>query len=312
MRSSRIEGSILDGTTAESVTVTERLRVRSRVHLMVRPPAVEGESRGWAMASTNTKVSHADTGLVTAEVLRAEQISPHFVRVTLGGERLRSWRFLGFDQWFRLALPVSDDTRFDRLSERFDMRGYLRYLSLPKATRPAIRNYTVREYRREACELDIDFVVHGTEGVAGPWAASLPVGAPVALIDQGCGYRRVDGASKVLLAGDESALPAVLGILRDIPADSTGTAIIEVPHDEDRQPVTGPAGVEVHWIVRDAASRPGSQALAAVRELTFDGAPVSAFFAGEQELATGGRRHLVNELGVPKASVDFTGYWRLR
>lgn len=265
------------------------------------------------MVSSNITVSHADTGLVTAEVLRAERISPHFVRIVLGGEDLRDWRSLGFDQWFRLALPVSDETRFDRLGERFDMRGYLRYLTLPKATRPVIRNYTVREYREDTGELDIDFVVHGSEGVAGPWAESLPVGAPVALIDQGCGYRPVAGATSVILAGDESALPAVIGILRDLPAESRGTAIIEIPHDEDRQPVVAPAGVEVRWIVRGAHSRPGAEALAAVEALRPEpGEAVSGFFAGEQRLATGGRRHLVNECGVPKTSVDFTGYWRLK
>ncbi|MGO1507583.1 probable siderophore interacting protein [Microbacterium esteraromaticum] len=263
------------------------------------------------MASTNIKVTHADTGLVTAEVLRAEQISPHFVRITLGGEDLHRWRSLGFDQWFRLALPISAETRFDRLSDRFDMRGYLRYLALPKASRPVIRSYTVREYRPEAGELDVDFVVHGTEGVAGPWAASLPTGAPVALIDQGCGYRPVENANRVLLAGDESALPATLGILRDLPDETTGTAIIEVPHEADQQPVISPAGINMHWIVRDTNARPGAEALAALRELPLDGdAPVSAFLAGEQQLATGGRRHLAGERGIPKTSIDFTGYWR--
>ncbi|MGO1539238.1 MAG: siderophore-interacting protein [Leucobacter sp.] len=264
------------------------------------------------MGSTNISVSHADTGLVAAEVLRAEQISPHFVRITLGGDDLRNWRSLGFDQWFRLALPVSDATRFDRLSDRFDMRGFLKYLTLPKSTRPAIRSYSVREYRPDTGELDIDFVVHGSAGVAGPWAAALPVGAPVALIDQGCGYRHVDDATRVVLAGDESALPAVLGILRDLPPESTGTAIIEVPHDEDRQPVDSPAGVDVQWIVRDSDARPGAGALAVVRQLRFGPETVSGFFAGEQQLATGSRRYLVNECGVAKTSIDFIGYWRLK
>lgn len=264
------------------------------------------------MAQSNIAVSHADTGLVTAEVLNAERISPHFVRITLGGEDLLQWRDLGFDQWFRLALPVSDGTRFDRLSDRFDLRGYVRYLTLPKSTRPVIRNYTVREYHPETGRLEVDFVVHGEEGVAGPWASSLPTGAPVALIDQGCGYRPVEGAARIVIAGDESALPAVLGILRDAPAETSGIAIIEIPHDEDRQPVAAPPGVDVRWIVRDADARPGAGALAAVRELGPDPEPVSAFFAGEQQLAAGGRRHLVNACGVPKSSVDFTGYWRLR
>ncbi|MBK0417536.1 siderophore-interacting protein [Leucobacter sp. CSA1] len=270
------------------------------------------------MAAQNIAVTHADTGLVTAEVVAAERISPNMVRVTVGGDEIADWRNLGFDQWFRLALPVAGaDTRFDRLAERFDTRGYLRYLSLPKATRPVIRNYTVRAFRPAASELDIDFVVHGSgdpehAGVAGPWASSLPVGQRVALIDQGCGYRPVDGADRVVLAGDESAMPAVLGILRDLPADATGHAVIEVPHADDRQAVAAPADVDVHWIVRDPGSAPGAEALDALRGLPEWSGPVSAFVAGEQKLATGGRRHLVNDRGVAKSAVDFCGYWRAR
>lgn len=260
--------------------------------------------------SSNIKVDHAETGLVTARVTGAERISPNFVRVTLG--ELPGWRHLGFDQWFRLALPVSDDTRFDRLSDRFDTRGYLRYLTLPKASRPVIRNYTVREHRDG--ELDVDLVVHGTVGVAGPWAAALPVGDPVALIDQGCGYRAVEGASRVILAGDETAMPAVLGILRDLPSETTGTAVIEVSDPADRQEGPKPAGVELAWVTRDAGMRPGGAALELLRRIVPDdvaSSPVSAFVAGEQQLATGARRHLVG-LGVPKTAIDFTGYWRMR
>ncbi len=262
------------------------------------------------VVASNIAVSHAQTGLVVAEVVHSEQISPHFVRITLGGEALRSWRHIGFDQWFRLALPVSDQTSFDGMSDRFDMRGYLRYLTLPKATKPVIRNYTVREFRQGAYELDIDFVVHGTAGVAGPWAATLPTGATVGIIDQGCGYRAVEGTSSVILAGEESAMPAVLGILRDLPADTVGSAVIEIPDAADRQPTVAPDGVDVHWIVRRGSGRPGAAALDALRSLPRPGGQVSAFIAGEQQLATGGRRHLVNELGIEKSAIDFSGYWR--
>lgn len=264
------------------------------------------------MGVSNIVVDHADSGLVRAEVHGAERISENFVRVTLAGGDLANWRHLGFDQWFRLALPISNETRFDRLGARFDMAAYLRYLTLPKATRPAIRNYTVRSFRPETCELDIDFMVHGTTGVAGPWAATLPVGAPVALIDQGCGYRPVAGATEVLLAGDESAMPAVLGILRDLPSDTTGTAIIEVPDRDDQQPVIAPAGVDVRWLVRGATGeRPGAAALEELRSFSAFSDPISAFVTGEQQLATGGRRHLVNTCGVAKQAIDFSGYWRL-
>lgn len=268
------------------------------------------------MPSSNIAVSHTDVGFITAEVARAERISPSFVRLTVGGEDLADWRHLGFDQWFRLALPVAGEaTQFERLARRFDMRGYLRYLALPKATRPVIRSYTVREFRPEAGELDIDFVVHPSDdpahsGVAGPWAESLPVGARVALIDQGCGYRPVDGARRVVLAGDESALPAVLGILRDLPRDAVGDAVVEVPDAADRQADAAPEGVRVQWLVRDRAAAAGDAALEALRALPAWDEPVSAFVAGEQRLATGGRRHLVGDRGVAKTAVDFCGYWR--
>ncbi|WP_394550661.1 siderophore-interacting protein [Agromyces sp. MMS24-JH15] len=260
------------------------------------------------MATSNLTVSHAETGLVTAEVVRAARISPHFVRITLSGPELADWRHVGFDQWFRLAVPTHDDTRFDNLPDEYDLRGYLKYLRTPKATRPVIRNYTVREYRAADGELDVDFVVHGDEGVAGPWAQRLPVGASVALIDQGCGYRHVDGAP-VLLVGDESALPAVVGILRDLPRDTRGDAVIEVLHADDVQPVDAPAGVTVHWLVREPGRAPGDAALALVRTLPVVDS-VNAFAAGESKLATGVRRHLVAERGVPKANVTFCGYWR--
>jgi NADPH-dependent ferric siderophore reductase len=261
------------------------------------------------VAISNIEITHATTGVVEVEVTRAARISPHFVRLTVAGDDLAGWRHLGFDQWFRLAVPVADGTRFDNLSGTYDMAGYLRYLTLPRSTRPVIRNYTVREFRPEQLELDIDFVVHGDSGVAGPWADSLPIGASVGLIDQGCGYRPVD-ADRTLLVGDESALPAIVGILRDLPRDARGDALIELADIDDRQHVEAPDGVEVHWIVRRPGEAPGAAGLDHLRQLPdFDGS-VYAFAAGESKLATGARRHLVGERGVPKGDVTFCGYWR--
>jgi len=263
------------------------------------------------VAVSNIAVTHASTGLVEAEVIRAERISPHFVRLTVAGDQLADWRHLGFDQWFRLAVPTAGDTRFDNLADTYDMAGYLRYLTLPKATRPVIRNYTVREFRPELGELDIDFVVHGDDGVAGPWANGLPVGSHVALIDQGCGFQPVE-SDWTLLVGDESALPAVLGILRDLPRDARGHAIVEIPDADDFQHVDAPAGFDVHWVIRRPGAPAGRGALAHLRELPFPDGSVYAFAAGESKLATGARRHLVNERGVPKHNVSFCGYWRAR
>jgi NADPH-dependent ferric siderophore reductase len=252
----------------------------------------------------NITVTHAESGLIHAEVVRRERVTPNMVRVTIGGDDLRRFEYRGFDQWFRLALPVSDDADLARMPQKFGVGGYLSYLRIPKGRRPVVRNYTVRDFRGD--ELDIDFVAHGTEGVAGPWAAGATAGDRVAFIDQGCGWLGTPADSNVIVA-DESALPAALGILRDMPRDAIGHAVIELFDERDRQDVDAPAGMEVHWLTREGD--PGSAALPALRELQFTGAPY-AFAVGEQSLATGVRRYLVKERGVPKELVTFSGYWR--
>lgn len=263
---------------------------------------------------SNIAVVHAPSGLVRTTVVRRELVTPHMVRVTFGGGDLDSFEFQGFDQWFRLAVPThAGGDRFDNLPSNFGIGGYLKYLTLPSGTRPVIRNYTVRAFRPESLELDVDFVVHGTEGVAGPWAATVEPGtsgAEVAFIDQGRGWKPVPH-DEVLLVADESGLPAVAGILRDLPRATRGHAVIEVFDLADRQPTDAPDGVEVHWVQRDPSTNPGTVALPTLRDLTFPTERTYAFAVGESAVATGARRHLVNERGVPKQNVTFCGYWKL-
>ena len=132
------------------------------------------------------------------------------------------------------------------------------------------------------------------------------------MIDQGCGFDLRPDADFHLLVGDESAMPAILGILRDLPGEAKGLAIIEVPDVDDAQEVVGPDGVEVRWIVReDPHARPGEAALAELRGFTpVRPETISAFLVGEQRLAAEGRRHLV-ACGVPKARIEFSGFWRV-
>jgi len=259
---------------------------------------------------SNITVTHADSGLVRVRVLRRETVTPHMTRVVFGGDDLRKFTFRGFDQWFRLALPVHDDAGFDRMPQRFGMAGYLRYLALPKDTRPVVRNYTVRDFRHDALEMDVDFLIHGSEGVAGPWAAAAEPGMEAAFIDQGCGWQPPAGADWFLIVADESGLPAVAGVLRDMPRDAVGHALVELFDERDRQPVVAPPGVTVHWLTREHDQRPGAAVLPAVEQLTLDGDEPYAFAVGESAVATGVRRHLVREQGVPKSRVTFAGYWK--
>lgn len=252
---------------------------------------------------------------LTAQVVGSERISPSFLRVTIGGESLREFTPLGFDQWFRLFLPNGDGLRLPTTTGRL---WFAEYMLMSAGTRPIGRNYTVRHYRPDGrCggpEIDVDFALHadadGNLGTASAWATSATRGAELAIFDEGCTYQPPDGTTWQLLVGDETALPAIVGILGSAPRDLRAEVYVEIPLADDIQSVDAPVGVNVNWLVRAGGAASGETALAAVRAATLPEGPAYAFAAGGQKLATGVRRHLVNELGMSKDAVTFTGYWR--
>lgn len=251
-----------------------------------------------------------------AHVLRREAISPHFVRLTLGG--LDGVEARGADHWCRLFFSRAGQDSLELPTRTSEIGWYLQYLATPRARRPWVRAYTLRNVRPEAGEVDIDFAIHengaGERGPAVNFALTAEPGASVGFLDQGIGFTPDHPHDWTLLVGDETALPAVAGICDSLPPDARGLAIIEIPSDEDRQELGAPPGVEVRWIVRDGSgvvgAKPGQRALEALRTTTFPEGAVHAHAIGEASLATGARRHLVDERGVPKRHVDFVGYWR--
>ncbi len=259
--------------------------------------------------------------LIHLSVLRTERLSAHWMRVTLGGGEIERFRPMGFDQWFRLFLPIGGDAGLDRVPAKANrMFGYLKFLRIPDGERPVMRNYTVRAYRPATAdagaEIDVDFVLHGSaaDGTAGPasrWAETCAPGEHVLIIDEGLTFNPQRGTDRVVLVGDETALPAIASICASLPATASGTAIVEVPSEEDALEFPHPAGVEVAWIIRPHSAAPGAVALSALRETPLPDAPFHAYAAGEQALASGVRKHLVGERGVDRHAVSFCGYWKV-
>lgn len=271
------------------------------------------------MARTNlssARVKPEVSELLMPHVVRSERISPSFARVTLGGGDLMRFRAMGFDQWFRLFIPVARDS-LSRLPNKLDEAAYQRFLAISETRRPILRNYTIRSYRPDGPdgpEIDVDFVLHGSpaDGTSGPaavWAQSCKPGDVVALLDEGVGFNPAPDLRRVLLVADESGLPAVAGVLASLPRDFGGRAIIELPAEGDRQQLDAPDGVEVTWVLRtDPEDVPGR---AALRVAVDDEVPDSTYgwVVGEQALPTTLRRHWVRG-GMPKANIMFCGYWR--
>ncbi|GAB2639076.1 siderophore-interacting protein [Prescottella soli] len=268
------------------------------------------------MAKRSKFVKPEQREIISAHVLGSKRISPNFVRVTIGGDGLREFTPMGFDQWFRMFIPDREQTGF-RLPTSGGNLWYAQFKLIPKDVRPVLRNYTVREFRPDGGvfgdgpELDIDFASHADLGPASAWADACAAGDTVGLLDEGLIYNPTPDARWHLLVGDESALPAIVGILRSVDPTLPVRAYVEVPHADDIQLVVVSDNVELNWLVReDPTARPGELALSAVRAAELPDGPFYAFVAGESDLATGVRRHLVADRQVPKTDIAFTGYWR--
>jgi NADPH-dependent ferric siderophore reductase len=252
--------------------------------------------------------------LFRAEVLRSALVSPNLQRVTVRGESLADFPWMGYDHWFRLFMRRPDQAEF-ALPEISGAKWWKEYLAIPEADRPHCSNYTVAGYRPDERELDIDFVVHRgatgeLEGAAAIWACSTQPGDEMALLDQGILFDSPDDASEVVIVADESGLPAVAGILRSLPHDTVGRVIQEVPTALDRRDLARPAGMQLSWVVRDdTATIAGVKALEALRVHGAVDPRGYAFVVGESTLATEGRRHL-HRAGLPKNRITFSGFWK--
>lgn len=251
--------------------------------------------------------------LFTAAVARTERISPSFQRVTVTGAELAGFSWGGLDHWFRLFLPPAGvPLHLPKVNGR---SWYPSYLLIPGTERPHCSNYTVAGFRPTAGggELDIDVVLHWHDGELGgavaSWAVGAELGSQVGFLDQGVMFDPPEDAGELVLACDETGLPGVRGILRDLAASAIGTALLEVPTAADIGEIAAPPGVTVTWLPRsDAHAVPGRLALAGLERL----APrpdAYAFIVGESGLATGGRRAL-KKAGLATSRITFSGFWK--
>lgn len=254
--------------------------------------------------------------LFRARVLRSARVTPSMQRVTVTGDDLHEFPFLGFDHWFRLFVQRPDQDAF-RMPDLDGKKWWPTFLAIPEDVRPHCANYTVAEYRLlpdGTAELDIDFVVHTgsdgePEGRAAIWACGARPGDELAMLDQGCIFDVPDGTSEVVIAAEETGLPGVVGIAASLPRDTVGRIIQEVPTAADMRDLDAPVGVQVTWIVRQPGTVPGSGALAELQQYVPVDERGYAFVVGESTLATEGRRHL-HRAGLPKSRITFSGFWK--
>lgn len=297
----------------------------------------------------------ADTPYLVARahVSAVERVSPTFARIAFTGPDLAALGTPGqtLDQRIKLIFP-SPGAELPDLGE--DPDWYQAWLAVPEDQRGSMRTYSIRDVTDdgEHTTLVVDFVLHLQPGLTGPaatWADGARAGDELLVIGPRRG--RTDGggieyepgdAHSVLLAGDETAAPAIARILEDVDRDTRGVAFIEVPTAADVLQIAAPPGIAVHWLARNGREH-GEALIPAV--LTHVGGTVPTeivdaetenplwetpqhsglgeslddvenhsdsyfWIAGESAVVTTLRRQLVRDIGVHRSQVAFMGYWR--
>ncbi len=295
--------------------------------------------------------STADTlRFFRAPVTAITDLTPSFRRFTFGGTDLAEYGDPGFDQRVKVVFPT-ETAGLDAMPSGDDW--YTAWREMDEAERPPFRTYTTRQVRRDLHEVDIDMVAHDIQGPASAWIARAAVGDEVLIlapttahtgVSYGIDFVPPARSEKLLLAGDETAAPAIAVILEQLPPEATGIVVLEMPHEADAAYVPRHPGFEYRVSARGcgerhahlvpAVKRAAAQLVPAgrgraVEEIDVDtdilwevprtakggaalkSAPLYSWLAGESGAIKSLRRHLVSEQGVDRRAVAFMGYWRL-
>ncbi len=208
-----------------------------------------------------------------AQVLRRERLSPHLVRLVLGGPGLAAFASTGIpDEWVGLVVPEQFQSRY----------------------------YTVRSWSDG--ELVLDVVVHEV-GLVTEWAQLDVVGQTVRVTDPKGSFAMPADAAWLMLVGDLTAMPAMARIAETVGVPTRIWA--EVPDD---LPGYLPGSADVTWL---APPGDGQSRLAQVVE-GIDWPAGAGYFwmAGESAQMRAIRKHLMRERRMPCSAYDVMGYWR--
>jgi NADPH-dependent ferric siderophore reductase len=221
-------------------------------------------------------------------VQRIERLTPRMLRVVFGGGNLAGFNWNGPAAHIKLILgPIGADPE----------------------VRPVSRTYTPRHFDAARGELTVDIVLHG-EGPASAWAAQAQVGQPMTIGGPGRSYAVDAQAQWLLVAGDESAIPAIATILEVVPDAVRTEVLIEVNDAADEFVLAPPRGnVHIRWLHRSTA-RAGVDLAAAVSAFGRPAGEGRIYVACEADAMRAIRRHLLVDQALPREWVTTRGYWK--
>jgi NADPH-dependent ferric siderophore reductase len=236
------------------------------------------------------------------EVIRTEKFGPRFVLVTLAGSELKGLEIDQPASSIRVLLPEAGDRSV--VLPSWSGNEFL----LPGGTRPLIRTLTPRRLDSGSLELDVLVVIHGL-GAASTWAREASAGDQVAVSGPGRGYVVDPDAPGFLLAGDETAVAAVSQLLETLPAEKPVTVRIETAVEDAVVSLPEHPCADVRWCVQADGADPGEELVRTVADTPIEES-TRIWVAGEAASVQRMRRHLFEDIGIPRARAAVRGYWK--
>jgi len=235
------------------------------------------------------------------EVRGVERPTPDCVRVTLGGSELAGYEMRGPAAHIKVLFAREGEAR--TVLPEWGPEGPM--LQAGQAMPPS-RTYTPRAWDAAKQELTVEFMLHG-EGLASTWAKSAKAGDVVAVTLPGGPYTVDPDADWYLLAGDESALPAIETILEELPAGKPAHVIVEVDGAGEERPVSAK---HVKWLHRKAGEESGVALEQALRGFEAPAGSGRVWVGCEAEVMRSIRKHLLFERGMDRGEIHTHGYWK--
>lgn len=172
------------------------------------------------------------------------------------------------------------------------------------------RDYTVRAFRPEQGEVDLDMVLH-THGPAGRWAARARTGQRLGLLGPRSSTMRPLDREWYLLAADETGLPATANWLERLPSSARVQVYLEVGGPEDEVALPVHDGATITWVHRGATAPGASTLLVEAVAGSSLGTGSGYVWAAADASQVRAIRADVRARGIAGDSSSTTGYWRL-
>lgn len=230
----------------------------------------------------------------TVRLAARQWVTPAYVRVRLEGADLRGFDSPGCDDHIRVFFPELPPESID------EMRA------------APSREYTPLAWDPDDGWLDLEFALHGDAGVGAAWAATAEIGSVVGIGGPRGSAVLTGRPDGWLLAGDETAVPAIRRFAHLMDASAVGRVLVEVPSPEREIEISAPPGVVVEYTYRGAA--PAGTALSArldaLDEAERPPGAVFGFIAAEQSIVRAGRRLLFDRWHLDPERAIVKGYWK--